>query len=57
MHDEGEVNGKESRVFIYGRFTPKVELSLTGEGNDSGKVPFEFKGIKTSAAITLSLVR
>lgn len=55
MHDEGAVGTKESRVFIYGRFTPKVELALTGEGNDSGKVAFEFKGIKTSAAITLSL--
>lgn len=55
MHDEGEVNLKESRVFIYGKFTPKTELALKGSGNDSGKIAFEFKGIKTPSAITLSL--
>ncbi len=55
MHDEGEVNGKESRVFIFGRFTPKINLSLTGTGNDSGKVEFEFKGLRTQSAITVAL--
>ncbi len=55
MHDEGEVNGKESRVFIYGRFTPKTVLALTNSGNDSGKVEFEFKGIKTPSAISIAL--
>jgi hypothetical protein len=55
MHDEGEVNSKEARVFIYGRFTPKTVLALNNSGNDSGKVEFEFKGIKTSSAITIAL--
>lgn len=55
MHDEGEVNLKQSRVWVYGKFTPKSALSLSGSGNDSGKIEFEFKGIKTPSAITLSL--
>jgi len=55
MHDEGEVNGKQSRVWVYGRITPKTVLNLTNSGNDAGKIEFEFKGIKTPSAITLSL--
>lgn len=55
MHDEGEVAGKQSRVWVYGRITPKTILNLTNTGNDAGKVEFEFRGIKTSSAITLSL--
>lgn len=55
MHDEGEVNLKESRVFMFGKFTPKASLALSSSGNDSGKIEFEFRGMKTPSAITLSL--
>lgn len=55
MHDEGEVNLKQSRLFMYGKFTPKSSLALSNSGNDSGKIEFEFRGIKTPSAITLSL--
>lgn len=55
MHDEGEVNGKQSRVFMFGKFSPKTSLALSSSGNDSGKIEFEFRGIKTPSAITLTL--